>query len=240
VRRLSSLWNGAAYLFKDMTSKTFGRPPYEDASAEHEELQDEHVALGVDHTALENTTLKIEDAATLGLLGTYNSLAYRVHEIEKHFHNRERWCGKDATPDGEDQVSAITGAGADEMNPYVSTAGNDTYGAWIQIFGPDDLPIVTDMVKADIHRILITDVAALADKTIHKLQIAWGAAGNTGFAAGDFTEIQFAPEKGGKQTPVTVLMPRINAGTKVWVRHWVDGQNAVTANFFVGIHEYQG
>ena len=36
-------------------------------------------------------TDKIDQAVTDGLAGTSNSLAYRVHEIEKHFHGREFW-----------------------------------------------------------------------------------------------------------------------------------------------------
>lgn len=37
---------------------------------------------------------------TLGLLGTSNSLAYRVHELERHFHGYERWYGKSADKSG--------------------------------------------------------------------------------------------------------------------------------------------
>jgi hypothetical protein len=32
---------------------------------------------------------KIDNKATLGSLGTSNSLAYRVHEIERHLHSYE-------------------------------------------------------------------------------------------------------------------------------------------------------
>ena len=43
---------------------------------------------------------KIDAVATSGLAGVSNSLAYRVHEIEKHFHNYERWFGKSADQSG--------------------------------------------------------------------------------------------------------------------------------------------
>ena len=35
------------------------------------------------------TADSIDGDVTLGLAGTTNSLAYRVHEIEKHLHNSE-------------------------------------------------------------------------------------------------------------------------------------------------------
>jgi len=47
----------------------------------------------------------IDDAAVKGLLGTNNSLAYKVHEIEKHFHNWERWFGVALTPNAEINVA---------------------------------------------------------------------------------------------------------------------------------------
>jgi len=37
---------------------------------------------------------KIDNKAVDGLLGVSNSLGYRVHEIERHLHGRERWLGK--------------------------------------------------------------------------------------------------------------------------------------------------
>ncbi len=42
---------------------------------------------------------KVDQAATNGLAGVSNSLAYRVHEIEKHFHSPGYWWGALAGPD---------------------------------------------------------------------------------------------------------------------------------------------
>ena len=41
-------------------------------------------------------TAKLDSAATEGLEGVSNSIAYRVHEIEKQFHNYESW--REASP----------------------------------------------------------------------------------------------------------------------------------------------
>lgn len=48
---------------------------------------------------------KIDNRAVDGLLGVNNSLAYKVHEIEKHFHNQEKWCGVAAIADAELHVA---------------------------------------------------------------------------------------------------------------------------------------
>jgi hypothetical protein len=179
---------------------------------------------------------KIDSLATDGLLGTNNSLAYRVHEIEKHFHSNETWGQLDSNPDGTDQVADFN----DIDNPYVSTTGNSAYGSWIQVLGPDDIPARGSNVKFDLHRIVIENVSADANKQIHKIQISVGASGDAGVSAGDWTEVIDVPEKDGKSGPIEVQMGRASDGDSVWLRHKVDGQDAETMNFFIGLHEYAG
>ncbi|GAG06645.1 unnamed protein product, partial [marine sediment metagenome] len=58
-------------------------------------------------------TEKIDNLASLGLAGVSNSLTYRVHEIERHFHNNEYWYGAAAVSNGEIHV-------ADEVGPSIS------------------------------------------------------------------------------------------------------------------------
>ena len=52
--------------------------------------------------AYDAETAKIDSLATNGLNGVNNSLAYRVHEIENHFHSVERWVGISADQSGDD------------------------------------------------------------------------------------------------------------------------------------------
>ena len=176
---------------------------------------------------------KIDDETVTGLLGTNNSLAYKVHEIEKHLHNVERWMGLAASPSGETHR-----ADSDSMTPFRIDAGNDTWGAWVQICGSDDTPVTAGMVKLDVHRIVISDVENT--KTLTKIQLAGGASGAAALAAGDYTEIMLMPEKDGKQDPIDVMMPRFIAGTKGWARCWVSGENTSWIDFFYGLHEYKG
>ena len=65
---------------------------------------------------------KIDNQATLGLLGTNNSLAYRVHEIEKHFHSPERWLGilgaQTATDWADDTLTPFVAARRSSSRAY--------------------------------------------------------------------------------------------------------------------------
>ena len=56
---------------------------------------------------------KIDAEAVNGLMGTVDSLSYKVHEIEKHLHNWERWLGLAAVPVGETHRFDI-----DSMTPF--------------------------------------------------------------------------------------------------------------------------
>ena len=177
----------------------------------------------------------IDGVTTLGLAGTSNSLAYRVHEIEKHFHSYERWFEAAAVPDGEDHVAdaAGTGGGAFQID-----AGNDDWGSWVQILGADDTPAQTSMVKFDFHKLLIT---AAERNEIYVIQIGVGASGAAALSAEDYTEVVFKPiNNQGDSGPVEVMMARAYSGSKVWARCICPGQNTATIDFMIGLHEYAG
>ena len=102
--------------------------------------------------AYSTETDKIDKKATDGLEGTADSLAYRVHELERHFHNTEKWFGMALVPVGETHV-------ADRMSvsnsPFTLTAGNDDFGSWVQLLGSEDTPVIAGAVKFDAHNVLI-------------------------------------------------------------------------------------
>ena len=176
---------------------------------------------------------KIDSLAVDGLNGVHNSLAYKVHEIEKHFHNKERWIGAAAVANGELHVADL-----DSMTGFRVDAGNDTWGAWVQISGSTDSPYIAGMSYIDIHRVMITDVER--KKVITRIQFAGGDSGAAGLAAGNYTEILCTPDNDGKQDPYEVMMERFPVGTKGWVRCWVKGANTGFLDLFLGIHEYAG
>jgi hypothetical protein len=186
--------------------------------------------------AYNSETDKIDKKATDGLAGISNSLAYRVHEIEKHFHNRERWIGEHTTRNAEVDCGE-TG----RLVPFQATAGNNTWGTPLCILGTTDTPVIAAQTKFDIHRIMIIDVAVAANVISHYIQIIYGTGtAADAITAGQFSEIIVTPERAGKAEPFDIMMPRVTAGQKAWVRHWVKSVNAPTMDFYIGLHEYAG
>jgi len=185
----------------------------------------------------DSNTAKIDNAAVDGLLGTNNSLAYKVHEIEKHFHSREHWFGRHSS------VSAGVNEGENlSVTPFDSTSGADgVFGAWIPILGTGDTPFLTSYAKFDIHRMIISNVDAGSNKKPHVIQIVWDdTAAADGYTDLTYTEFMTLPERDGKASPVDLQCPRITAGLKVWARHLVIGEATAGMEFYFGLHEYAG
>lgn len=162
----------------------------------------------------------------------------RVKEIEKHLHNREFWLGAQAVPVGTVNV-------ADDMTdgttaPFTPDAGNDTWGAWLQIVGSGDTPLQSGKTKYDLHRLLPFDDQEANAPTF--IQIAWGNVdAATALAAGDYsTTAYLTPTNQGASAPVEVLMPRIDVGKMAWIRIMAIGENTMNLSFYIGLHEYDG
>jgi hypothetical protein len=179
---------------------------------------------------------KIDSLATDGLDGVEDSLAYRVHEIERHLHNWERWFGAAGVPSGEVHVADRIGT---TSTAFQADAGNVTWGAWLQILGSSDTPDTAGMEKYDLHRIQVTAVERI--NSVHFVQLTFGTSGAAGLAAGEYTEFVFHPQgQTGQRLPVPILDRRYDAGAKAWIRVMVPGQNTGTMDFFFGLHEYPG
>lgn len=194
------------------------------------------VALG----ANEQNGVPITDSDTrscAGLAGTANSLCYRVEELEKHFHGRERWFGKLAVQTATDWADNTI------ATPYVVISGNNTYGVdandEAKVIGTADTPAISGMTKYDLHRIYIT---ASNSTTVWKLQVIYGTGTMAdAIAAGQYSTVmvKIDPAVGASaETPLEVMMPRGTAGsTAVWIRGWNATDNA-TLSFYAGWHEY--
>lgn len=180
---------------------------------------------------------KVDEVAVNGLEGVEDSLAYKVAELERHAHSWERWFGAAVVPAGETHVADRI---SDTNAPFQMDAGNDTWGAWVQILGSTDLPVVVGRVKYDTHKLVFTD----AEKSgkIHKLQIAFGESGAVALSAQTLTELVFFSSQAfpGEASPIRLQSRRQNVDTKIWARIWVIGENTGTVDFFYGLHEYEG
>ena len=181
---------------------------------------------------------KVDDQAVNGLEGVANSLAYKVHEIERHLHSNERWFAAAAVPNAEIHVADRVSPAA--QVPFQLDAGNDTWGAWVQILGSSDTPADVGKLKFDPHKLIINNTEKL--NKIHVLQIGFGASGAAALAADWYTEMVFVSLGGipGDVYPVVMQSRRSSSGQKVWARTFIPGENTGTVDFFFGIHEYEG
>ena len=176
--------------------------------------------------------IKIDNLATNGLSGVHNSLAYRVHEIETHFHSVERWYGTD----GDSTMSV-----ANNLAPWtlVADAAANTYGTEVQLSAASDV-LDADMgitvVKFDLHRIMITE-SSVNDKN-YMVQI-WAGTGIFG-AATLMTEIPYRTASNSAESqPIVCQMSRIAVATKLWARAKCETGGG-TLSIIIGIHAYKG
>jgi len=186
--------------------------------------------------AIKAATDKIDGAAVDGLTGTNNSLAYKVHENEKHFHGRGRWWGAVGAPDETNAIAATVTV------PFVATSGDDTWGTAIPICGTSDNPVLSADVKFDAHRLLVTDLDN--DTSPWRVRIIYGTGTSAAAIAADqwsevMTIANAVPGNRAGGAPVDVMMPRVNVGEKCWVQVWND-TNGEMLSFFWGAHGYAG
>lgn len=180
---------------------------------------------------------KLDSASVDGLTGASNSLAYKVHEIERHFHGRERWFGKLA-------VQTATDWADNTLTPYVAISGNNDYGTdpndEALVLGTADTPAIAGMVRFDLHRVY---VSASSVSALWKLQLIYGTGTMAdAIAAGQYSTfmVRTTTPASIQETPADVMMPRGTCGaTQVWLRAWCATNNA-TISFFIGLHEYEG
>jgi hypothetical protein len=172
---------------------------------------------------------KIDDKATLGLLGTSNSLAYRVHEIERHIHSYEKWFGVAASVSGTHKADRI-GAG---ILAFELDGGNTIWGSWVQILGSADTTEIYDF-----HKLFITDVQEIVP---YFVQIAFGADADAAVVAGTFTEFVFrANSTSSDRSEVPINTRRQAAGTLAWARCLALAKNTGTMWFYFGLPTYEG
>ena len=178
--------------------------------------------------------MKIDSAAVDGLTGVSNSLAYKVHEIERHFHSGARWFEAAAVPDLTSHAADRIGDGA---GAFQIDAGNDTWGTWVQILGSEDTPTVTGKTHFDPHLLVVEDNEVAGT---YFLQFARGASGAAGLAAGTYTEIVLALVNKAGGVIIPVQTGRAPAGSLLWARCMCPGSNTATLDFYIGLHEYEG
>lgn len=179
-------------------------------------------------------TDKIDTDASDGLSGVYNSLSYRVEELEKHFHNRERWFGVAGTPSDTHKADRIGTTGT----PFTLTSGASTWGAWVQVLGSADTPQQSGAEYFDPHRAVVisTDMVGA-----HFFQMASGPDADAAITSGTYSEFTYASASNQIDVgTIDIMSPRQPANTEIWVRMMTPGFTGKVLTFFFGIHEYEG
>jgi len=182
---------------------------------------------------------KLDNAPVNGLLGVPESLAYYTAEIERHLHHYNRFLVKAAIPNGEIHVADRWGLGGN-ITPFRIDGGNDTWGAWVQIIGTGDTPVITGRKKFDLHELHIVDHER--NTTPHMFEVASGEGTPAeALAAENFTQFPVTTGGGNEETGATEFTNRRQSvGCKVWVRVWSTGQATGWVDFWPGLHEYKG
>jgi len=98
-------------------------------------------------SSIEAEIEKIDSAAVDGLSGTANSLAYKVHEIEKHFHSAQQIYG----------LTANTMA-RKALTPIVVTGGNGAWGTELELHNGTVIESGSATKYFDSNKIFVTAV----------------------------------------------------------------------------------
>ena len=203
------------------TSRSAGRRP-----ACEQDMQ-------ADIDAIKAETDKIDSATTDGLAGTSNSLAYRVQEVERHFHVREKFWGATGAPSETNAIAATVTV------PFVAVSGNNTWGTAIPICGTADNPVQSSDVKFDAHLVLVVDTD---HATAYRMRLIYGTdTSAAAIAAGQWSEFMFITSTGpfSSGVPANVRMPRVAVGSKLWAQVW-NATNSSEVDFYWGAHGYEG
>ena len=197
----------------------------------------DNIATYPNQVAILADTIKIDEAATDGLLGVNNSLAYRVHEIERHLHGREKWFGVAASADAELHVADRVGG---SIAPFALLSGASNFGSWVQILGSSDTPVADGSTMFDSHRFMVTTTDSTSPFVV---QIVAGESATiaASIIAEEYTEFMYVSGTNNNDSGIgDIMSSRIATGIKAWARCECVGQTAKTLNVYFGIHEYEG
>ena len=174
-----------------------------------------------------DSVAKIDSLVTDGLTGTRNSLAYRVQEIEKHIHNRERWYGQ----------SGVTGfLDEDSLDDWRLTAGaGEAYGAYVQLSNGTETAEGDATKRFDLHKIFVQQ-GNTNDKN-YKVQVRIGATLATSAIATEFLYRSGANSV--EAQPISIICGRYPCNCGIWVRSKC-ATDAATLDILVGLHIYPG
>lgn len=156
-----------------------------------------------------------------------------VKENERHLHSAGSWFEAATTPNGTIKVADRIGSGA---GAFQLDAGNDDWGAWVQVLGSGDTPARAAQVYFDPHEIVISATERTAT---YFVQFTRGASGSAGYSAGQYTEFVYHAGTNKFTGIISVQTGRSPVNALLWARCMVPGSDTGTMDFYLGIHEYE-
>jgi hypothetical protein len=178
---------------------------------------------------------KIDSLATDGMNGVANSLASRVHEVERHVHSYEVAWETAAVANGGTHVADRIGDGS---GAFQADAANDDWGTWIQLLGSADTPVIAGNTHYDLHRV---EISAAERNAVYFLQLGYGASGSAALTNNTYSSSVVKPATNQVDSgPIVAQARRQTVGTKAWFRVKCPGQDTATLSLFPHGHEYPG
>lgn len=179
-------------------------------------------------TSIKDATDHLEDETSQGLNASFDSIAYRVGEIERHLHNSALWFGRDSG-DGFLNRASIT--------PWVLVCGSgEAYGTEVQLSDGTEISSGDPNHYFDLHETLVVENNAGSAVTIYKIEF-WHGTGT--FAAASLltecvaTFFQAADNHG----VITMVCPRMSCNHKIWARAKCN-INSRDVSILIGGHVY--
>jgi hypothetical protein len=164
---------------------------------------------------------KIDGAATNGLWGVEDSLAYRVAEIEDHIHSVGHFYG---------QSAGDTFFEENNLTPWVITAGaGEAFGDWLQVSNGDEI----SNPKYDPHLLCVSSTSSAT--AIYLVQFGAGESG----AQVVIGSAWFKASATLRSAPEEVQARRVDNTDKLWLRCKSTVELA-TISVIIGLHTYPG
>ena len=199
------------------------------------DLQSDTTIIKSDSAKSKASTDYIVDLATGGLGTTTGSLAYGVAEIDRHLHSYARFFEAASSPSGETHIADELGYGA---GPFQINAGDNDFGAWVQVVGSSDTPFAPGQEFYDFHEL---QIEGTGKTSTYIIQISFGETGDQGIASKTYSTRPYTPQTNQiDSSSILTQAKRQPVGAKVWMRCKCRGETSGTLDFVIGFHEYEG
>lgn len=103
---------------------------------------------------------KLDSQATLGLAGTVDSLAYRIEEIEHHFHSENQCYGATS--------ASVPTMVRDSLVPITVTAGDAAWGSELILHPGSVIESGSSTMKFDLHTLRVSSVGTANRMAIYE------------------------------------------------------------------------